>query len=160
MTSEPTHSNTPSHSANKPLVFESAPVLPPRISQEEQDAGRGPALRYDKTIASRAAILAGSIGATVAGLVLVNTGAKQRGLKIATAGIGGGLVGYTISNLPWNTKPQDIPPPPETPLGLPNFPGIPTPAPTPHPATPEASVAKPEHAGRLEEAALATERTT
>lgn len=157
MTSEPTYPKTAA--ADKPLVFESSPVLAPHISQAEANAGRGAALHYAKTISSTAAIVAGTIGGTVAGLVLINTGAKQRGLKIVSAAVAGGLAGHTISNLPWNSKPGETPPPLESPITLPNLPGIPTPTPTPHPASPEASVAKPEHAGRVEDASLTTERT-
>ncbi len=157
MTDEAVASDTKAPNASKPLVFQSPPTLASQVSPSEYAAVEGNAQTHARSLSTRAAALAGTIGGALIGLFIIGAGKANRALKIATAAVGGGIVGAFISNLPWNAKRAPIEQPPETPVAMPNIPNVPIPAPAPHPANPAASVVNTEHTGRVESSSQAVE---
>lgn len=157
MANEMLTSNNTASNASKPLVFQSPPALNSSILPTEHAVIEGDAKTHARSLSSRAAVLAGTIGGALIGLVMIGAGKAQRGLKIAASAVGGGIVGFTISNLPWNAQKEAAEQLPEPPVAMPSIPRIPAPTPSPHPANPAASVANTQHTGRVDATAQTTE---
>ena len=145
MSTDVTESATETEKAAKAPEFQSPPKLSEEISPEEQAAIHGPALHHAKNLSHTAAIIAGTLGAGLSSLAL-SARSPNQALTVMTSTIAGGVIGYAISDLPWNEKPKPVTPKPHAAAAEKETPPAP-------------AVATAEHAGRVEAASPTLERS-